>query len=100
MTGEKKISGFQQLMKDLYLKRDIERGPEKTMLWLVSEVGELAEGIKDSNIDVLKEEMADVLAWLCSLANIYSINLLDAAWKKYPGNCSVCHQKPCQCVPR
>lgn len=98
--GNEKISEFQQLMKELYLKRDTERGPEKTMLWLISEVGELAEGVKNDDLTILEEEMADVIAWLCSLANIYGIDLVAAAWKKYPGKCSVCHQNPCNCVSR
>ncbi|MHA1167530.1 MAG: MazG nucleotide pyrophosphohydrolase domain-containing protein [Candidatus Hodarchaeales archaeon] len=96
------ILKFQELMKNLYLKRDKSRGPEKTMLWLVSELGELAECIKENTPDFLaiEEEMADILAWLCSLANIYGIDLGSAAWKKYPGVCSSCRQNPCKCDPR
>ncbi len=96
------VSKFQELMKDLYFKRDKLRGSEKTMLWLVSELGELAECIKEDEPDLLaiEEEMADVLAWLCSLANIYGIDLGSAAWNKYPGVCSLCHENPCKCDPR
>ena len=34
----------------------------------------------------LEEEFADVLAWLCTLANISDINLTDAVTRKYLGN--------------
>ena len=89
-------------MKDLYYDRDCERGSEKTMLWLVSEIGELAECMKEKKPDIqaMEEEMADILAWLCSLANIYGIDLSKAAWQKYPGACSSCLRNPCECDPR
>jgi len=74
------IREFQQLIKELYYDRDAERGKEKTMLWLVEEIGELAEAVrKGSNIG---EEIADVFAWLVSLANLYGIDVEAEVTKK------------------
>jgi NTP pyrophosphatase (non-canonical NTP hydrolase) len=99
------IREFQQLMKTLYLEHDKERGISKTFLWIIEEVGELAEALRkyqetNKNQDVLKNigmEMADVVAWIASLANILEIDLEDALYKKYPSACPKCHQKPCSC---
>ncbi len=91
------IAEFQKLMKDLYIHRDTQRGVDKTMLWLVSEIGELAEAIRLENSKKIAEEMADVLAWLCSVANLINVNLETAAFNKYPGCCGRCNSIPCQC---
>ncbi len=92
------LSELQQLMRDLYYHRDAERGPYKTFLWLVSEMGELANALrKDDRPDHLAEEFADVLAWTASLANLLKINLDHAVNKKYPGICLKCNAIPCKC---
>jgi len=91
------IREFQQLIRELYYERDSKRGIEKTMLWIVEEVGELAEAVRKNDIKAIGEEMADVLAWLVSLANLYDIDLEEEAKKKYPGYCIRCGKKPCEC---
>ena len=83
------------MIDEIYRKRDEERGIEKTMLWVVEEVGELAEAVrKGTNIG---EELADVFAWLVSLANICGVDLEEEVLKKYPGYCLRCGKKPCAC---
>ena len=92
------IRNFQNLMRELYLKRDSQRGIEKTLLWLQSEQGELIDAYLKYNKVVLKEEVADVFAWLCSVCNLLEIDLEDAAWTKYPGRCPKCQETPCECI--
>ena len=72
-----KISEFQNLMKELYLHQDNKRGLKGTFIWLVEEVGELAAILKSREIDNIKasEELSDIFAWVCSLANILNIDL-------------------------
>ena len=90
---------FQKLMRELYFNRDQKRGIERTMIWFVEEVGELARALrKKTDSQNLREEFADVYAWLCSLANLSGIDLLDAAYEKYPFTCSKCKQNPCICA--
>ena len=71
-------------MKQLYFKNDDERGVLKTTLWLFEEIGELASAIvKDRSYEELEEELADIIAWTASLANILNIDLVSAINKKY-----------------
>jgi NTP pyrophosphatase (non-canonical NTP hydrolase) len=92
------ISEFQQMMRQLYFKRDFERGAEGTFNWLVDEVGELGEELKKgTDREATEKEFADVIAWLASLANIMGIDLEQAAINKYNYKCPKCQHTPCQC---
>lgn len=92
-----RISDFQKMMKEIYYRRDKERGVEKTFMWLVEEVGELGRAILKGENDQIEEEVADVLAWLASLCNLLGVDLEKAALKKYTGYCPYCKSKPCTC---
>lgn len=85
-------------MKQIYFKRDSERGIEGTFNWLVDEVAELGKEIKGNDRVATEKEFADVIAWLASLANIMGIDLEKAALTKYPHKCPKCHVSPCQCT--
>lgn len=76
------IREFQQLISERYEKTDRERGTPKTFMWFVEEVGELSTALAGTDKMNQKEEFADVLAWLCTLANINDIDLEEAC-KKY-----------------
>lgn len=89
------ISEFQRMIREIYFSRDKERGVEKTMLWIMEEVGELAEAVRKR--DNVGEEIADVFAWLVSLANLFEVDLERESLKKYPYYCSRCGKKPCEC---
>ncbi|ADB57097.1 MazG nucleotide pyrophosphohydrolase domain-containing protein [Archaeoglobus profundus] len=95
-----RIGDFQKLIKELYYERDLKRGKEKTMLWLVEEIGELAEAVRKNDLNSIREEMADVFAWLVSLANLYDVDLESAVKEKYPGRCIKCGRIPCECDER
>ena len=92
------IGEFQELMKQLYLHRDSERGVKGTFDWLADELEELREALEGSDKEATEKEFADVIAWLASLANITGIDLESAALKKYDGKCPKCQQAPCQCT--
>ena len=95
------INDFQGLMKTLYGDRDVARGAQGTMLWLVSEVGEFIEAVvKNKSPESMKGEAADVLAWLCSACNVLGIDLEIAATSKYNGKCPRCESSPCRCSKR
>jgi NTP pyrophosphatase (non-canonical NTP hydrolase) len=76
------IRNFQQLISDKYEKRDRERGTSATFLWFIEEVGELATSLASGEQQDKEEEFADVLAWLCTLANINEVDL-EKACEKY-----------------
>ncbi len=80
-----KISEFQQLISQKYEKRDRQRGIPATFMWFIEEVGELATALVSNDPKNKEEEFADVLAWLCTLANISDVDLENAC-AKYTGN--------------
>jgi len=91
-----KISEFQELIEKIYYKRDAERGMPGTFMWFVEEVGELATALREGNLKEQKEEFADVLAWLCTLASLTGIKM-DEVVSKYTDGCPGCHKTPCVC---
>jgi NTP pyrophosphatase (non-canonical NTP hydrolase) len=91
------VREFQRLIKDLFYHNDSRRGRERTFLWLVEELGELSAAVMREDVENIKEEMADLIAWCSSLANLYDIDLEECLRMKYPGYCLVCEQAPCTC---
>ena len=94
-----KISEFQNLIKDLYYEQDQDRGIDTTFIWLIEEIGEFARILrsKEMNIKNASEELADIIAWTNSLANLLEIDLELAITRKYPDICLKCRSKPCAC---
>ncbi len=94
------FSDFQTLIRKLYFEKDKRRGSLGTFAWLVEEVGEVASLVKEKQIDsnALGAELADIIAWAFSLANIYGIDLEKAILNKYPLKCGKCGKIPCECV--
>lgn len=95
-----KISEFQDLMRKLYFHQDSQRGIKGTYIWLVEELGELASLIKkqDVNKEKAADEIADIIAWTCSVANLLDINIEEALFNKYPNKCKKCDSVPCKCM--
>ena len=84
------LSAFQKHISDRYEQHDRARGTPGTWLHFSEEVGELARALARINGDKgdranLEEEFADVVAWLCTLANINDVDLSAAVAKKYLG---------------
>jgi len=80
------IREFQRFIEQRYAKRDRERGTAATFMWFVEEVGELATALASEDNGNREEEFADVLAWLCTLANISEIDIEKACEKYTKGN--------------
>lgn len=83
-----RLAQFQQHIRDRYYETDAERGVPGTFLWFTEEVGELAQALGhrergDGDEVNLREEFADVLAWLTTLANICDVDLEAALTQKY-----------------
>ena len=91
------VREFQALMRELYLDKDSNRGAERTLLWLVEEVGELSEALRKRDGGAMEEELADIIAWTMSLANVLGIDMEEALMDKYPGYCRYCKESPCAC---
>ena len=72
------IAALQKIVKDRYFATDNARGIYHTALWFHEEVGELSSAIANGNIENAKEEFADVLMWLLTLANILNIDMEES----------------------
>lgn len=79
------IAAFQKHISRRYEKTDRARGWPKTFAYLIEEVGELATALAGDDRANLEEEFADVIAWLCTLANITDVDLARAIDRKYLG---------------
>jgi NTP pyrophosphatase (non-canonical NTP hydrolase) len=90
------IREFQQLIDRMYSDKDRRRGAAKTFLWLAEEFGELASGVAKQDRENLREEFADVFAWLVTLANVEDIDLEEAIGK-FTSGCPGCGEMVCRC---
>src|ERR1700733_12825150 len=94
------LGALQRLIRELYGDKDAARGDAATFLWLTEEFGELATALRSGTDEELALEMADVLAWLATLANLRGIDLDRAIQIKYGRACpGGCEQVPCACDP-
>ncbi len=75
------INEAQRVIKELYGERDKERGLWKNIVWLGEEVGELFKAVREN--EGIGEEIADVFAWVLSVANVLDIDVENEFKKKY-----------------
>ncbi len=93
------LKDAQNLVRNIYLKRDKERGLERTLLRTFQELAELSDAVhKEKPMQDIEEEVADVLAWVISIANLLDIDLGHALISKYNNACSRCGRNPCECI--
>jgi len=91
------LTELQQLIRKMYLEKDVARGIEGTFMWLIEEVGELAAALRDGTKEERSAEFADVLAWLVTIANIAGVDLTEAVARKYGSGCPGCGRFVCTC---
>jgi len=80
---EMELRAIQEIIKEKYLERDSSRGLFATFTWFIEEVGELAEALLNSDYKSMCDEIADVFAWLLSIANLIGVDLEEAFKRKY-----------------
>lgn len=73
----------QNIIRREYFERDRARGLFATFAWLVEEVGELAEALLSGDKERIEEEVADVIAWTLSVANLVGVDVEKALRRKY-----------------
>lgn len=91
------LSDFQLLIHRMYFDKDQARGVDGTFMWLMEEVGELASALRTKDIEGSREEFADVLAWLATIANVAGVDLNEAVTRKYGAGCPGCRRLACVC---
>jgi NTP pyrophosphatase (non-canonical NTP hydrolase) len=91
------LADLQQLIRNMYLRKDVARGVEGTFMWLLEEIGELAAALRSGTHEEKSAEFADVLAWLTTIANVAGVDLTEAVVRKYGAGCPGCGQLVCTC---
>lgn len=91
------LAEFQELIRRMYIRKDLARGVDGTFMWLIEEVGELASALRDGTPEERAAEFADVLAWLATIANVADVDLTQAVWEKYGSGCPGCGRFTCTC---
>jgi NTP pyrophosphatase (non-canonical NTP hydrolase) len=91
------LAEFQQLIRTMYIEKDVARGVDGTFMWLMEEVGELAGALRCGTDEERALEFADVLAWLVTIANVAGVDLTAAVMKKYGSGCPGCGGFVCTC---
>lgn len=91
------LADFQRLIREMYFEKDVARGIDGTFMWLMEEVGELAAALRAGNREEQMAEFADVLAWLCTIANVAGVDLSAAVARKYGSGCPGCSRFVCIC---
>lgn len=94
------LRAFQDHIAATYGSKDAARGTAGTFMYLMEEIGELAEALREPERHDLPGEFADCLAWLTSLAHLADIDLAAATMAKYGGPCSRCGKSPCNCASK
>ncbi|MEB3756462.1 MAG: nucleotide pyrophosphohydrolase [Desulfurococcales archaeon] len=77
------IREAQQLIREKYLEKDSLRGVFKSFTWLVEEIGELGEALLKRSYRDIQQEIADVIAWTLSVANLIGVDAEEAFKEKY-----------------
>ena len=96
-AGQISLAEFQELIRRMYLRKDVARGVEGTFMWLMEEMGELASALRSGTHGERAAEFADVLAWLTTIANVAGVDLTAAVMEKYGSGCPGCGQFLCKC---
>jgi NTP pyrophosphatase (non-canonical NTP hydrolase) len=90
------LAELQDVIARTYGERDAARGLPAAVAWLAEEVGELAQAVRKGDDAARLHELADVLAWLTSIAVQLGLSLDDAA-QRYASGCPSCGAIPCRC---
>jgi NTP pyrophosphatase (non-canonical NTP hydrolase) len=91
------LTELQQLIRRMYMEKDVARGIDGTFMWLMEEVGELAAVLRKGTQQERAHEFADVIAWLATIANVAGVDLTEAVMQKYGSGCPGCGRFVCTC---
>jgi len=75
------VREVQRIIENMYGEADRKRGIWQDLVWLGEEVGELFKAVREN--EGIEEEIADVFAWLLSVANVLGVDVEEAFKKKY-----------------
>lgn len=100
MSPNMSLRELQRIIAETYLERDRERGVEKTLLWMISEAGEVVDAYLKRDSGQIRGEVSDLLAWLLSFCNLVGVDLEEVFLERYGRGCPRCGLRPCACPPK
>ncbi|MEM3713059.1 MAG: MazG nucleotide pyrophosphohydrolase domain-containing protein [Thermoproteota archaeon] len=97
-----KLDDWKKMFDRIYGNINRVQSIEQIGFHMTEEVGEVAREIRLRRKEELKEEIADVFAWLiaiilkCEAITNEEFNLADLLWQRFPNKCHRCGSKPCK----
>lgn len=97
----KTLNAWQEMFGRIYGRANKIQSLDQVGFHLMEEVGEVAKAFRLQSSQELKEELADVFAWLmgltikCSDLTGENYHLSDITWSRYPHQCPHCQANPC-----
>jgi len=77
------LAEFQRLIRDQFGAKDARRGVDGNFMWLMEEVGELAEAIRRGEKAEAQKEIADVAFMALSIASVLDVDVETAIRAKF-----------------
>jgi len=77
------LKEIRKKIKEKYYEIDVKSGELFLLAVLFEEVGELAEAVRKRDLNAVKEELADVLFMILSLANLFDVDIESKLIEKY-----------------
>lgn len=77
------LKEIRKKIKKKYYEIDVKSGELFLLAVLFEEVGELAEAVRKRDLNAVKEELADVLFMILSLANLFDVDIESKLIEKY-----------------
>ena len=102
------IDEFVNAFYEIYGHLDEKRTVEHLWLQVVEEASSVAEAVREVNYVNVSSHLANTFCWICGLIakchkskeSIFHFedDFSSIIWKKYPRECPLCENKPCQCL--
>lgn len=91
------LAAWQEMFSRIY--GNINKIKTKQAIWLhfFEELAEVSRELRHGNVEKVREESADVFAWLMAFCTKLGIDIDEVTWRTYPGECNVCHEEKCTC---
>jgi NTP pyrophosphatase (non-canonical NTP hydrolase) len=96
-TMPKSLPAWQEMFKKIYGRVNTIAGTEKCWLHIHEELGEVSRAYRLKARGNLRDELADVFAWLAAFCNNSRIDIESAVLERYQGRCDVCAKEKCRC---
>jgi len=88
---------WQTMFADIYGRVNRVAGMEKCWLHVHEELGEISQAFRLKQQKPLRDEIADVFAWIVAFCNRMKIDIGKAIVDEYPEKCDICGKDKCCC---